>query len=260
VAVVAAASLSQAGPAWGLRLTAAVGGVNNAINPYGSVYCNGDPSPVAVNGVITNSASCDGSTSFAESTDQLVLKDSSSSTYGWQSAGRASYSERFSFDGPGLHGTSGTLLITFAITGTRTLVDDDEPLDAVAEFGALTQESQGGATLESVSTTGFPLQLFGDATVPFLIHFEYGKSFYLYVSLAPGTYGRYGQTFASVDFSHTARIGSFEFRDQNGALVPDVGVTSQSGVNPFAPVPEPSPGTLMLGGMVAMAASRRIRG
>jgi hypothetical protein len=247
------AAVSIAPATGALDLNAAVGGVNNA-EP---ASCTGNPDAAVVNGVISNSAACSGSSSFAEATSGLVLRSSASSTYGWQSAGNAVYGESFTFDRPGLTGKSGTLLITFAITGTTLLQNDDQPTDAVLEFGATTAPCRGCATLDSASTTGFPLAIFGDASVPLLVHFIFGESFYLRVGLNSGTYGRYETTVAVADFSHTARIGAVEFRDSDENLLSDVNVASPGGVNPFALVPEPSTATLMLCGLAALARRRR---
>ena len=222
------------GRAEALTLTADVGGYNSMT----TASCDGIPPPICFLCTATNSASCPGSVSTASASPMLELASYSSSTYDWQSHGASGYTETMSFDKPGLTGTDGTLLINFQITGETQLSGDNTSEDAAGGFDASTKSCDTCGTIDSTGDS--PIQLHGPATVPFLIHFTYGNSFILSVALTAGTFGRYPETVAVADFSHTAKIGSFEFRDQGGDLVSDVEVTTQAGINPFVPEPEPA--------------------
>jgi hypothetical protein len=228
----------SAGRAEALALSAAVGGYDSIT----TASCDGIPPPVCFGCTATNSASCPGSVSTASASPMLELASYSSSTYSWQSNGASSYTETMSFDKPGLTGTDGTLLINFQITGETQLSGDDTIEDAAGGFDANTKSCDACGIIDS--TGDFPIQLHGAAVVPLLIHFTHGNSFILSVSLTAGTFGRYPETVAISDFSHTAKIGSFEFRDQGGNLVSDVEVTTQFGINPFVPAPEPTASAL----------------
>ena len=222
------------GRAEALTLTADVGGYNSMT----SGSCDGSPPPICFLCTATNSASCSGSVSTASASPMLELGSYSSSAYDWQSHGASGYAETMSFDKSGLAGTDGTLLINFQITGETQLSGDDTIEDAAGGFDASTSSCDTCGTIDSTGDSPIPLR--GPAMVPFLIHFTYGNSFILRVALTAETLGRYPETVAVADFSHTAKIGSFEFRDQGGNLVSDVEVTTQAGINPFVPEPEPA--------------------
>ena len=222
------------GSAQALTLSAAVGGYDSIT----TARCDGFPPPICFLCTATNSASCPGSVSTASASPMLELASYSSSAYFWQTHGASGYTETMSFDKPGLTGTDGTLLIHFQITGETQLSSDDTIEDAAGGFAANAKSCETCGTIDS--TGDLPIPLHRAATVPFLIHFTYGNSFILSVALTAETFGRYPETVAIADFSHTARIGSFEFRDQRGNLVSDVEVTTESGIDPFVPEPEPA--------------------
>jgi hypothetical protein len=204
-----------------------------------------DAVPVLTSGVLGAATTCpgDGASAAANASYRLVLGASAmANTPGWQGTGSATVTDTYTPTAPGRSGQAGQLVLTFSLSGSTALTNSDNDFDAVAEFNAIVRT---GGNSHNLFDQGGVFR--GPAVIIWPIDIVYGQPFTLLVHLAASAYARYDDTFAQADFSHTAEIASFEFRDANGAPIQGVTVTSQSGVNPFETTttePPPAPTTI----------------
>lgn len=149
---------------------------------------------------------------------------------------------------PALIGQPGTLAMNWGVTGTVANTPFDENGEPVGGSGAgLFYGYFASTNLQEF----FSERLFGAATFPFDVHFLWGQKVTLTLQIGADANTATKDFPQSADFSHTVRVGSFEFRDQFGNLVTDVAVDAGSGVNPFvtAPAAVPGPGSLTMFGI-----------
>jgi hypothetical protein len=221
-------------------------------------YCQGPG-----NGFITNSGPtlanmlvCSVGGAFASVEYPLRLGAAAQATFGGNPGATSILRDRYTFDVAALNGTPGTLALSFDVSGSVIATGTDNALDATGLFLAYTTLEASGPPID---TTG-EVVLGGGTSVSLLTHFTYGDGFYFFVQLSAGAYGRYPDTIAESNFGHTVKLGGFEFRDMDGAVVDNVIVASTSGTNPFVTaVPEPSlPLLTLVGlGLVGYAVRRR---
>ena len=161
---------------------------------------------------------------------------------------------------PALIGQPGTLAMNWGVTGTVANTPFDENGEPVGGSGAgLFYGYFASTTLQE----SFSERLFGAATFPFDVHFLWGQKVTLTLQIGADANTANRDFPQSADFSHTVRVGSFEFRDQFGNPVTDVTVDAGSGVNPFVTdttaVPEPGSLTLFGIGVVGLLGYARHR-
>jgi len=161
---------------------------------------------------------------------------------------------------PALIGQPGTLAMNWAVTGTLANTPFDENGEPLG--GASAGLSYGYFASTSLQEN-FGNSLSGATTISFDVHFLWGQKVTINLGIAAAANTAFKDFSQSADFSHTVRVGSFEFRDQFGNPVTDVTVDAGSGVNPFvtdtAAVPEPGSLTMFGIGVVGLLGYARHR-